>query len=128
MIKWHCDICGKPTYVNPEIKPLFDEIEEEIPVPKVNLENKTNPVVWEKKKVKKQIPVMHKVKTQNATTGKMEEKEVQKFEDLQPRAYIVQLRVGGETVQKDFCKECLDRVVRPLLKPVWDKFVEMSDK
>lgn len=41
------------------------------------------------------------------------------YRDLEDRAYIVRLICGDEWIQKDFCKECLDKIL-PYIKSLWD--------
>jgi hypothetical protein len=134
-VGWKCDQCGKDTHIHPPTEPLYDEKEVEIEVPEMverdvpvldKKGNKTNKT--EKRKVielvkKKQLvksPRIIKVKKQNLYTKKMEEMDVHEQRDLFPRAFLVRLSFGmTEEVQRDFCRECLDKIM-PKLKEVWD--------
>lgn len=103
-VTWHCDICSKPTYVNPPFEYLF---------------------ITDKDGNK--IPKMSKMKQQNPYTGEIETVKIQDMKDLRPRAYIVRLSVGKEIIQKDFCKEHLDNVL-PEIKALWNKLEKIKSK
>lgn len=126
-VTWHCDICGKPTYVNPPVEQVTEIRDMTYEVPEVDPETgevqvdaqglpKKKPVT-----IKQQVPKMTKIKRQHPFTGDVEDIEVPEMKDLAERAYIVQLTVGPEQVQKDFCKECMTKHVLPEAKALWDK-------
>jgi len=99
---WKCDVCGKPTLVHPPTELEYVEVD--------TLNEKTR----EKEKIK--MPVLVDVKQQDLTTGKMKTVTVNKRRDLSPRAYIVKLSIGPESVQRDLCIDCLDKIKKPLLE------------
>ena len=106
MVTWKCDLCGKETLINPPTELLFEM--DEKGKSKLNMTGS-------------QIPVMSKMKRQNPQTGLMMDIPIQAVKDLTPRAYITQIRIGNDKISKDFCKDCLDKEILPLLKPAWDK-------
>lgn len=101
-VLWKCDICGRDTLVHPPTELVYKEIESK--------EEKTG------KKIITKIPEIIKVKQQDPHSGKMKEIEVNKRRDLFPRTYIVKLSIGPESIQKDLCLECLNKIKEPLIK------------
>ena len=92
MVQWNCDICGKATMVNPPTEFEKDELG------------------------------VHKTTTmrqQNIYTNEVEEIKTYQLKDLFPRAYIVKLNLGNESVQRDFCAECLETIY-PKLNEVFE--------
>ena len=71
MIKWHCDICGTETHVNPPMELLYEDKEFEIDVPDYN-ENGDVSGIKKEKRIEK-IPKIAKAKRQNMHTGKIED-------------------------------------------------------
>jgi len=90
---WKCDICGKDTQLNPPVKQEVD---------------------------KKGSPVMTELRRQDAQTGQIRKIPVPKMLDLFPRAYLLRLNVGSESVQRDFCRDCLE-TLRPEFDALWLK-------
>lgn len=132
MVCWNCDICGEATYINPTSEPLWDEHKLEVSVPftedEIGEDGQKRKVL--KYKVETQItrvPKLTHMKRQNAQTGVIEEVPVQDVKDLQPRAYIIRLTVGAESIQKDFCKKCLQTVM-PQIQALWDGLAKIKDK
>lgn len=103
-----CDNCGTDTMVNPPTRPIFDE-----------LENEDGEIIK-----KPRIAMMQR---QDPSTGDMIEVPVQVLEDLKPRAFIIQLRVGWETIQKDFCKTCLDEL-KPEIRKLWERLESIKSQ
>lgn len=101
-VRWKCDICGKDTLVHPPTELEYKEVE-------------TINKVTNKKEITK-IPEMVKIKQQDLSSGKMKEIEVNKRRDLFPRTYIVKISIGPESIQKDFCLECLNKIKKPLIE------------
>lgn len=99
-VKWKCDCCGKETHINPPHKQVFD---------------------------KAGNPKIIKVKVQNQYTGEIEQQDQPEFEDLEPRAYIVRLNCGSESIQKDFCKECLKKIM-PEVKALYNKLESIKSR
>lgn len=131
---WHCDSCGKETHLNPPVEMLWDNVETEIDVPYTEeIEDPENPgsmkkvVLFKKETHTEPVPRLTHMKVQNGQTGEVEDLEIQDSVDLKPRAYLLRLSVGNETIQKDFCKECLDSVVLKESKALWDKLASIGD-
>jgi ribonucleotide reductase alpha subunit len=100
-----CDICNRETFINPQCQ-----------------------VVKKRQTINGkeiEIPEYVKMKNQNRSTGKMEEIDVPKIEDLQERTYIVSLRLGQEVVQRDFCKTCFDSLKEHFFN-LWNKLENME--
>jgi len=91
-LSWHCDICGRRTHVNPPTEPMYEE------VVKKDADGKAT-------KVKQ--PIQSIMRVQDMNTGKVNEIQVVKQQDLEPRTVIVRLQVGQETIQRDLCMKCL---------------------
>jgi len=106
-VKWNCDVCGKDTLVNPPTKPILEE---------VVIEGKKQIV---QKKVKK--------KFQDSVSGEVKTVMVPQVEDLYPRAYIIKLNVGMETIQRDVCLDCLPKI-KPELDALWKKLEDIRSK
>jgi len=129
---FHCDICGKSTYLHPQSEPIFEEITTEVKLPyTVEIEDPNQPGVMIKTieyRVETQtqkVPKITYFKRQNINTGDIENVPIQDIKDLQPRAYLVRLNLGQETIQKDFCKECLKDVL-PDAQALWDKLAAIK--
>jgi hypothetical protein len=97
-VLWKCDICGKETSINPQVKPVMID----------------------------GVQAKGKRKYQNPQTNEVETIEVPLYEDLEPRTYIIKVNVGQENVTRDVCKECLEKEMLPLIKPLWDKLENME--
>lgn len=119
MQKNHCDICGVETFINPRTEALYEEKEVEVVV---------NEKTQEKMKVMQKVPVMTTMQRQNHRTGEMQSIQVQKIKDLDKRAYLIQLTVGSEYVHRDFCIDCLNKEIRPLFEPLWDKLANTKEQ
>lgn len=83
---FHCDLCGKVTYINP-------------------------PTIAEKKIVvhggqEYESVATTTIKRQNMFTGEIENVEIPKLVELKPKALIISLSAGDESIRKDFCREC----------------------
>jgi len=115
-VTWVCDICGKQTFINPPVEFLTEE-----------KEFKTKDEKGKTKKIKQTVPKMATMKRQNSQTGKIEDVPIQDMKDLKPRTYIVRLEIGRELIQKDFCKECLGKVL-PEIKQLWNKLESIKSK
>lgn len=89
MNQFICDSCGKTTSLRPKIELIYEE------------------------KDGKKIPKLKKVLKNG------EEILTQEYRDLEERAYLVRLSCGDEWIQKDFCKECLDKIL-PVIQQLWD--------
>lgn len=112
MNKNSCDTCGKRTYIhlyphNPE--DMVPVVNEEIIIQKVPTEEPpgSGKLVLKEEKVIKKIQVMTTEKRQNTITGKIESFPVPKFEEKKARTIFVALKIGGERLQRDFCRDCL---------------------
>lgn len=79
MNAFHCDICGKLTYINPPTQVELD----------------ANGHI-----------VTTTIKRQNIYTGEIENIEIPKMIELKPKAILIHLSAGDETVRRDFCREC----------------------
>ena len=101
--KWNCDDCGKETHVNPMTEPVPD-MKKPVIDPKTK-QHMINPATGK--------PVYHqkltKQKYQHPISGEMIERDIPEVKFLQPKCYIVRLKIGDEVIQRDFCKECLDK-------------------
>jgi len=98
-VKFHCDICGKETLVNPPTENDLDS------------DGK---------------PIIAEIRQQNSFTGKIEKIKYIKQKDLYPRAIIVKLSVGRESIQKDFCEECVKKVL-PEAEALFEKLANIQD-
>jgi hypothetical protein len=109
--------------VNPPTEPQFLEeyAEAEVPHP-----DKPGTTLVIKLPVKK--PKMCKMKRQHHVTGDVQDIEVQEHKDLYPRTFIVGLTVGNEYVQRDLCKECFLKFVKPEAKALWDNLAGLGSK
>jgi hypothetical protein len=90
-LKWVCDVSGKEVFMAPPYDVVLDKDGEVVKVP---------------------------VKTQDAagkTVTIMQAKVVYK----QPKAYMIRLSVGDESVQKVLCEEELNKI-KLKLKEAWD--------
>ncbi len=67
------------------------------------------------------------MKVQDPFSGEVKEVPVPKVEDLHPRTHIIRVTAGQEVIQKDFCKDCLEKI-RPELQALWDKLEGIKDK
>lgn len=121
MIKCHCDICGKETFVNPQTEQILTEVEQDF---HSIVEGKR---VVEKKKVK--VPEMTIMKIMDPHgSGKFIDHKIPKTRDLKPRMWRVQLRVGQECIDRDFCKECLDEYFKSDLSSLRDRLEKIERK
>lgn len=118
---WKCDVCGIETRINPKTEPLFEEREVQIPVDQNKMGGPT-------KKVKQRVPKMTVMKKQDMSSGEVKEIQVQEHKDLEERAMIVKLRVGPESVQRDFCRKCLEDYAGEELRTLWKKLETVKAK
>jgi len=142
-VAWACDICGKSTHINPPVEyqfteekvmvPTGKEVEKEFEVPdpkdprkKIKQMMKTIEVVNVEQVVRK--PKMAVMKRQNHQSGEIEDIPIQEIKDLEPRAFIVRLTLGQEQVQRDFCRDCLEKEIVPHVKHVWDMLAKIGSK
>jgi hypothetical protein len=119
---FHCDICGKETSVNPPTETVMEDREVEYEVPDID----PNDVEGTRNRTKKmsitqKLPKIAKMKRQNPFTGTIENIDVPMMRDLKDRAYILQLSIGHEAVQRDFCHDCLKAEIMPIVQPLWDR-------
>ncbi|GEM_PF-3420888 len=132
---WICDICGKQTLVNPPTEQVVEEVTREIQVPstvekevvEAGQKRMKKTVEFQTQTVTEKIPKMAKMKRQDPFTGEVQDVDVPELKDLKPRAYLVNLNVGHEMIQKDFCKECLEKVM-PEVQALWDKLASIKSK
>ena len=143
-LSWKCDICGKQTFMNPPVEPVTEEKEFEVDVPdmqtvevedtiidpktkkEIKVKREQTKFVTKKVVQKKLVQKMVKQRKQNPETGKIEIVDYPAYRDLKPRCYIIKLRVGMEHVQRDVCKECMDKI--PHLKELWKHMEGMESK
>lgn len=125
--RWNCDLCGKQTFMNPAAKPVFEQqgvktvprLDPETKKPLVKIvDGKPELLVDE---VPNMVPVMEKMRRQNLHNGTIEEIPVQKIEYLEEPAVLVKLKVGHENIQRDFCRECLNKYCGAEIKQLMDK-------
>lgn len=128
---FECDICQKRTVLNPQVEHLFEEKEFEVDVPvttetEVEVDTQDGGKAMVKRlnidarKEKRTVrsPKMATMKRQNIHSGVIEDIPIHETRDLSPRTYIVRLTIGNETVQRDFCRDCLSDLM-PGLKTMW---------
>lgn len=124
MIKFNCDICGKETFINPPTEQVFVEQEFEYDVP-----DPENPAKLKKEKKLVKVPEMTVMRVQHPNDpNQVLEQKIPKLKDLKPRMWRVQLRVGQESVDRDFCKECLDKELKSDLACLRDKLESIERK
>lgn len=114
-VKWICDSCGIPTHLDPPKEQVIDRVE------RVRLPN-SDPNVEKFQNVN--IPKTVKHKTLDPISKKMVEIDVPLMRDLEERTYIVELRIGQDRIQRDFCKKCLDTIESDIMnmKNVLERF------
>ena len=114
MNQWRCDVCGKETFLNPLTEPIMESKEIEIEV--------------DGAKLKKTIEVQKtiKMRTMDYSRGVIVESEVGAVKDLAPRAHIIRLTAGQQSIQHDFCQDCLDKL--PEIKKFWDFMESIGNK
>ena len=103
---FHCDVCGKATFINPPARPVFED-----------------------KKVGEKVikaPKMQTLRSINFSTGEMVDQAVPVMEDLKPRAHLIKLNAGQQSIMRDFCEECLDKHVMPEVRALWDKLEKIK--
>ena len=83
---FHCDICGKTTYINPPTAVA------------------TKIVMHEGQGV--EVTDTTTIKRQNLYTSEIENIEIPKLVELKPKALIISLSAGDENIRKDFCRDC----------------------
>lgn len=129
---WHCDLCGKNTWVNPPSEQVTKEVEEVVNLPVKILKEKDGKKYAEETMqehvVKKQVPVTTRMRRQNMNTGNIDLIDVPKLKYLREKTVILQLRVGDETIQKDFCIDCYRDQVSPLADSLWKKLQSIESK
>lgn len=124
VIKFNCDICGKETFINPPTEQVFVEQEFEYDVP-----DQENPSKLKKEKKLVKVPEMTVMRMQHPNDpNQVLEQKIPKLKDLKPRMWRVQLRVGQESVDRDFCKECLDKEFKSDLACLRDKLESIERK
>lgn len=114
--KWHCDRCGKETFISPRMEPVMVPATDDKGQPLVDADNK--PIL-------KQATV--KTSRQHPVTGEITQVQVPAFKDLQERVYIVRVVVNDESVQRDLCRTCLDKLM-PQLKAAREALVGLGSK
>ena len=124
MIAWHCDNCKKSTWMNPPSEQVFEDVTEmiQVPVKQVVKDKNGNESVKETIQdtpVTKKVPVMTKIRRQNPQTGKIEFVEVPKIRYQKPKTILVQMRIGDETIQKDFCEGCYKAMIAKKAESLW---------
>lgn len=108
MITFNCDICGIETFINPPVEQAYREMEQEYTVP-----DPENPGTLKTEKRTIKIPEMTVMRTQDPhNPNRTIEQKIPKLLDLKPRMWRVQLRIGQECIDRDFCKDCLDKNLR----------------
>lgn len=108
MITFHCDSCGLETFFNPPTEQVTKEEVHEYNVP-----DPDNPGQMKKEKRTVKVPEMTFMRMQDPNgSGAMIDQPIPKMKDLKPRAWRVQLRVGQESIDRDFCKKCLDKCLK----------------
>ena len=104
MHAFNCDICGKQTHINPPTEPIFE--------------------IGEGGK-KRQVLV--ELKSMDFNSGKVVSQMVPKLKDLKPRAHLIKLNAGIQSVQRDFCDGCLEQVM-PEVKALWEKLERIGNR
>lgn len=138
MLNWQCDICGKKTHMAPPTEPVYEEREIEVDgvemderefrdIDDVEKRIRVQVPKTVRKKVRSKVPKMAAMKRQNPESGKVETIAVPEHRDLKPRAFIISLRVGGEKLQRDFCRDCLDSLM-PEIKALWTRLETIEPK
>lgn len=121
MIKCHCDICGKETFINPPTEPVITEVEQEYTT------YEDSKAVIRTRKI--QVPEMTVMKVNDPHgSGKLIDHPIPKTRDLKPRMWRVQLRVGQECIDRDFCKECLDEYFKGDLSNLRNRLEQIERK
>lgn len=146
-VQWNCEGCENSGLLSPPQEPVWVQ-DGEIEVPEKDESGKLvydevdlfddygRPVKDEdgkqvktkkqrKKKQPKMVNLKRKSKRQDSVTGQFKEVEVPEMKDLATRIYMVQMRVGEESVQRYVCKSCLDTLI-PFLKPVKERLERMN--
>lgn len=90
-LKWFCDVSGKEVFMAPPYDVVVD---------------------------KDGKPIQVKIKTQDSAGNTVEVLQP-KLIYKQPKAYMIRLSVGDETIQKVLCEEELDKI-KQKLKETWD--------
>lgn len=103
---WNCDICGKETHVAAPAEPIW--VDEQVQVPNSALT------------LTRKVPLMTTMQRQDLFTGEVKEIKVPRVKFLSPKAFIVMVQVGDETLQRDFCEECL-ATLKPEIDALWAK-------
>lgn len=102
MMSWNCDICGKRTSINPphEYETINGEIQSV------------------------------EIKRQNVNTGKVEYVRTPKLKFLEPKAIVVKLMVGDQSIQRDVCEDCLktDKELMGTLQKLYSILEKMDTK
>lgn len=126
-ICWNCDICGKSTFVNPPSKQSFREDEVEVSIPVKVLKDNAVVESVQKQKVKKLVPETVKIRRQNAS-GDIEQVEIPKLIFEKEKTVILQLRVGDENIQKDFCQACYKKHLSEDVNNLWLKLEQIKSR
>lgn len=104
---WKCDVCGKETHIYPPTEPII----ETVPHP-----NDPNQTIQVQKTVKQKRQNMY---------GQVEEIDIPAVKFLSEKAYLVILQVGDEQVKRDFCYDCLIKLL-PTIKQTWNMLENIS--
>lgn len=80
----------------------------------------SGPPMWEVIRQEQRPIETQRFKKQCHRTGKVYEIDVPVFEMVEPRSIFVNLRIGHETINAVFCKECLTHV-RPEFTALWSR-------
>jgi hypothetical protein len=115
----HCDSCGKETFINPKIEKLFEEREVEIPIMVDGVPSTMKDI--------QRVPVLVPLLRQDHKTGVMQQVMVQKVKELEERCIFIRLDVGDESVFRDLCRDCVDKL-RPLFGPLWKELSDLIEK
>lgn len=131
-VVFHCDICGIDTYVNPPSRQAFEEVEEDVFLPVSVIEEINGEKIvkksTQKQTVKAKKPLTAKHRRQNISTGKVETLEIPKLEYEKRKTVIVQLKVGDETLQKDFCHDCYQKQIKFCAEKLFNVLAEVESK
>lgn len=124
---FHCDCCGKITYLNPPTKQVMEDKEVTVQYQDVAMVDEKPIMVLKTKTVIQSVPATTIMRRQHHQSGDVEEVQIPLIEDLKPRTYIVRLSIGGELIQKDFCKECIEKPnIKSAIKMLWDSLAAIK--
>lgn len=98
-----CDICNKETTLYPEGEPLMETKEVSVEVPNLSEQPVEVPITEQ---------AFKQFKRQNPVTKKKEWVKKPLFKYSTPKTVLIQIKVDGETVTRDFCEECYDKYIK----------------